>query len=48
MEARVVLLIPAEHYERFSRSLQSLGLVKEISKKPPPAEGSLKVEVTIE
>jgi hypothetical protein len=48
MEARVVLLIPAERYERFSRSLQSLGLVKEISKKPPPAEGSLKVEVTIE
>ncbi|WDT75034.1 MAG: zf-HC2 domain-containing protein [Candidatus Manganitrophus sp.] len=48
MEARVVLLIPAERYERFSRSLQSLGLLKEISKKPPPAEGSLKVEVTIE
>lgn len=48
MEARVVLLIPAERYERFSRSLQSLGLVKEISKKPPPEEGYLKVEVTIE
>ncbi|MCG3110778.1 MAG: zf-HC2 domain-containing protein [Candidatus Manganitrophus sp. SB1] len=48
MEAKVVLLIPAERYERFSRSLQSLGLLKEISKKPPPAEGSLKVEVTIE
>jgi hypothetical protein len=48
MEAKVVLLIPAERYELFSRSLQSLGLVKEISKKPPPAEGSLKVEVMIE
>lgn len=48
MEAKVVLLIPAERYDLFSRSLQSLGPVKALSKKQPPAEGSLKVEVTIE
>lgn len=48
MEAKVVLLIPAERYETFSQSLQSLGLVKDISKKQPPAEGSLKIEVMIE
>lgn len=48
MEAKVVLLIPAGRYEVFSQSLQSLGLVKDISKKQPPTEGSLKIEVTIE
>jgi hypothetical protein len=48
MEAKVVLLIPAERYETLSESLQSLGLVKDLSEKPPPTEGSLKVEVTIE
>lgn len=48
MEAKVVLLIPAERYETFSQSLQSLGLVKDVSKKQLPSEGSLKIEVVIE
>lgn len=48
MEAKVVLLIPAERYGTFSQSLQSLGLVKEISKSQPPSGGPLKVEVMIE
>lgn len=48
MEGSVVLLIPAERYPTFSESLQSLGLIKSLSKRPPPAQGSLKVEVTIE
>jgi len=48
MEAKVVLLIPAERYETFSQSLQSLGLVKDLSKKPLLAEGALTVEVMIE
>lgn len=48
METKMVLLIPAERYETFSKALQSVGLVKDISGKQPPSEGSLKIEVTIE
>lgn len=48
MEAKVILLIPAERYETFSQSLQSLGLVKDISKSQPPSGGALKIEVMIE
>ncbi|MBI3805552.1 MAG: zf-HC2 domain-containing protein [Nitrospirae bacterium] len=48
MEMRLVLLVPAERYEGFLESLQSLGLVKELSKKPPPPHGPVRVAVTIQ
>lgn len=46
--SKMVLLVPADRYEGFLQSLQPLGLVKDLSKRPPPFQGSLKVEMTIE
>lgn len=48
LAAKFVLLIPASQYDAFFQSLQQLGLAKETSKHSPPAEGSLKLELTIE
>ncbi len=48
METKMVLLVPAERYGTFSNSLQSVGLVKDVSKREPPSAGSVKIEVTIE
>jgi hypothetical protein len=48
LASKFVLLLPASQYEPFFQSLQELGLAKKTSKKALPAEGSLKLEVTIE
>lgn len=48
LTARFTLLLPAGRYESFFESLQQLGLAKEVSKKGPPAEGPVKLELTIE
>ncbi len=48
LAAKFVLLIPAPQYDAFFGSLQQLGLAKETFKESPPAEGSLKLELTVE
>lgn len=48
LTAKFTLLIPASQYEPFFQSLQQLGLAKMTSKKSPPAEGPVELELTIE
>jgi hypothetical protein len=48
LNARFTLLLPASEYEPFFQLLQQLGLAKVVSKQSPPAEGPVKLELTIE